>query len=111
MGHAIFIEDAIETSNVYDGNLIVHIKESNSLLNTDSTPGGFWITHPNNKVTNNAVAGSKAYCFWYDLMDHPIGPSRTTKVCPIHEKLGEFSDNVGHGCKYGLRIHHGHTPY
>jgi hypothetical protein len=67
MGHALFIEDAIETKNLYDGNLIVKVKGSSSLLNTDQTPGAFWITHPDNIVRNNAVAGSEAYGFWYDL--------------------------------------------
>ena len=61
MGHTFFIEDAVETNNVYDHNLAIKTKASNSLLGTDQTPGGFWITHPDNIVTNNAIAGTDAY--------------------------------------------------
>lgn len=35
MGHAVFIEDAVETKNLIDGNLVVDTRASNSLLNTD----------------------------------------------------------------------------
>jgi len=35
MGHAIFIEDAIETKNLIVNNLIIDTRASNSLLNTD----------------------------------------------------------------------------
>lgn len=67
LGHAFFVEDAVETNNIYDGNLIVKVNPSHSLLNTDTTPGAFWITHPDNIVKNNAVAGSSHYGYWYDL--------------------------------------------
>ena len=66
-GHAFFVEDGVETNNVYDHNLAMNIKSSNSLLNTDQSPAGFWITNPNNIIINNAVAGTDAYCYWYDL--------------------------------------------
>ena len=67
LGHTFFVEDAIETSNLYEHNLSIKVKASNSLLNTDQTPGGFWITHPDNWVRGNAIAGSDAYGFWYDM--------------------------------------------
>ena len=35
MGHTFFIEDGVETNNVYDGNLVVQVKKSHSGLNTD----------------------------------------------------------------------------
>jgi hypothetical protein len=35
MGHAVFIEDAIETKNVIKQNLVVSTRRSFSLLNTD----------------------------------------------------------------------------
>lgn len=67
MGHAIFIEDAIETKNRIDHNLVMDTRESNSLLNTDQTPASFWITNPDNIFTNNHAAGSIRYGFWFDL--------------------------------------------
>ena len=35
MGHAIFIEDAVETKNRIDHNLVMDTRASGSLLNTD----------------------------------------------------------------------------
>jgi hypothetical protein len=35
MGHSMFIEDAVETNCVYDGNLLIMTRASNSFLSTD----------------------------------------------------------------------------
>jgi hypothetical protein len=67
MGHVFFVEDAVETRNYIHHNLVVEAHESFSLLNTDWTPAGFWITHPNNIFINNHVAGTDAYGFWFDM--------------------------------------------
>ena len=111
MGHTFFIEDAAETKNIYDHNLSIRTKASNSLLTTDQSPGGFWITHPDNTVINNAVAGTDAYGYWYDMQEHAVGPSTDINICPEYAKLGEFRSNTAHSVhKYGLRIHHAHIP-
>jgi hypothetical protein len=111
MGHTFFIEDAVETKNIYDHNLVIKVKKSMSLLNTDQTPGGFWITHPDNIVINNAVAGTAAYGYWYDMQTNAMGPSFDPNICPVYAKLGAFRDNTAHSVdKYGLRIHHALIP-
>lgn len=111
MGHNIFIEDAIETNNLIEDNLVANTLASHSLLNTDSTPASFWITHPDNIFRRNAAAGSARYGFWFDLQTTSIGPSFDPNVCPTKAKLGEFTDNVTHSNgRYGLRIFHGHSP-
>ena len=111
MGHSIFVEDAIETKNVVDGNLVLGTRESWSLLNTDQTPASFWITHPDNIFTNNHAAGSARYGFWYDTQEHPINGSFTLDICPVNERLGEFRDNTTHSNgRYGLRIFHKLVP-
>jgi len=111
MGHTIFIEDAAETKNRIEGNLIIQTKRSWSLLNTDQSPGSFWITHPDNIIKNNHAAGSDRYGYWYDLQETAVGPSFSKDVCPISTQLGEFKDNVAHSSgRYGLRIFHNHTP-
>ena len=70
-----------------------------------------WITHPDNIVVNNTVAGSDAYGFWYDMMETAVGPSYDPNVCPKGAKLGEFNGNTAHSVKkYGLRVHHFHFP-
>ncbi len=84
---------------------------SNSLLNTDQSPGGFWITHPDNIVRNNAIAGTDAYGYWFDMKPHSTGPSFDINVCPVYSKLGEFYNNTAHSAhKYGLRIFHALIP-
>ena len=111
MGHTVFIEDAIETNNLIENNLVMDVRESNSLLNTDQTPACFWITHPDNIFRGNHCAGSVQYGMWFDLMPTATGPSFEPRICPENAKLGEFADNVFHSCKhYGLRIHHNMVP-
>ena len=110
-GHNIFIEDAIETYNLIENNLVITTLPSNSLLNTDQTPASFWITNPKNIFRNNHAAGSARYGFWFDLQDNPTGPSYTPNICPRGERLLEFSGNVAHSNgRYGLRIFHEHSP-
>jgi hypothetical protein len=84
MGHTVFLEDAVETKNRIEENLVVAVKPSFSLLNTDATPACFWITHPDNILVGNHAAGGPRYGFWYDLQDHPTGPSATSEICPIN---------------------------
>ena len=111
MGHTIFIEDAAETKNLIEGNLIVDVRRSWSLLNTDQSPASIWITNPNNIIRNNHAAGSDRYSYWYDTQVTAIGPSFDPNICPEHERLGEFRDNVAHSNgRYGLRIFHNHIP-
>lgn len=105
MGHAIFLEDAIETKNVIKQNLVVSTRISWSLLNTDQTPASFWISHPDNVFVGNHAAGSDAYGFWFDMPRNPLNGSYTSTICPFNEKLGEFRDNETHSnVRFGLRI-------
>lgn len=111
MGHSIFVEDAIETKNVIDHNLVIGTNRSWSLLNTDQTPASFWITHPDNIFINNHAAGSDRYGYWYDTQENPINGSYTPTICPENEKLGEFRDNTAHSNgRYGLRLFHKLIP-
>jgi len=110
-GHTVFIEDAVETHNYLKDNLIMKTMRSMSLLNTDQTPGCFWLTHPNNIFIGNHAAGSDRYGYWYDLQEHATGPSANTNICPENAEVGEFRDNVAHSMgRYGLRIFHEMVP-
>ena len=110
-GHNVFIEDGVETNNYVARNLVLQVRASMSLLNTDTTPAAFWITNPDNIFVGNHVAGGDRYGFWFDLQTNSIGPSASKDICPINFKLGEFRDNVVHSVgRYGLRIFHEHSP-
>lgn len=110
-GHVFFIEDAVETNNYCAHNLIMVVKRSWSLLNTDNSPAGFWITHPNNHLIGNHVGGSDRYGFWYDLQEHAMGPSANLDICPENDRVGDFENNAAHTMgRYGLRIFHTMEP-
>lgn len=110
-GHCYFFEDAIETKNLLEDNIAFLTKRSFSLLNTDMTPASYWITNPDNILRRNRAAGSDRYGFWFDLKEHPTGPSFNPTICPINVPLGEFSNNVAHSNGvYGVRVFHGHAP-
>jgi hypothetical protein len=111
MGHNFFIEDAVERKNVLTNNLVMRVTRSWSLLNTDQTPAGFWVTHPDNEFSNNRVGGSDRYAYWYDLQIHAIGPSANMNICSENERVGIFRNNTAHSCgRYGLRIFHNMIP-
>jgi len=63
----MFLMDSVETKNDFSGNLVMKVRRSWSNLNTDLTPAGFWIMHPDNDFEENRVAGSDYYGFWYDI--------------------------------------------
>jgi hypothetical protein len=111
MGHTFFIEDAAETKNLIEDNLIMQVHRSWSLLNTDMTPACFWITHPDNIFRRNHAVGADRYGYWFDTKPHSTGPSTDVNICPENSQLGEFTDNVAHSnSKYGLRIFHKLIP-
>lgn len=105
MGHAFFMEDAIETKNKVLNNLGILTKKSFSLLNSDTTPATFWITNPFNYYENNRAGGSQHYGFWMEFPLNPTGLSTKSKACPREYPLGSFKNNFSHSNqKYGLRI-------
>lgn len=81
-GHNIFLEDGVETHNIIDYNLIVSAFKVSNMLQTDMTSAGIWITHPTNYVRYNSIAGSDFYGMWYEVKEHPDGPSATSDICP-----------------------------
>ena len=109
MGHTIFVEDGAETKNLIEYNVVAGTKESFSLLNTDTTPGCFWITHPDNIFVGNRVAGSTHYGFWMDYQNTAINISFNPNIRPKLSKLGEFRNNVSHSVSVGLKLD-GHSP-
>lgn len=104
-GHNFFIEDGIETHNTLENNLVIGSLETFNMMQTDISVASFWVTNPTNNLRNNRAAGGDFYGFWYEIKDHPDGPSATEDVCPIGNPLGESHDNIAHSYKrFGLRI-------
>lgn len=87
-GHNIFVEDGIETNNVIQDNLMMSSIRSLQMLQSDITVASYWITNPTNTVRRNHAAGGDFYGFWYEIKEHPDGPSATLDICPMGMKLG-----------------------
>ncbi|KAK3107032.1 hypothetical protein FSP39_005622 [Pinctada imbricata] len=110
-GGAIFLEDGIETGNIFIYNLAIFVHMSTSLLNDDITPAAFWATNPNNTYMHNAVAGGTHFGWWYRMHEHPDGPSATTTICPRKVELGPFFNNTVHSQGwFGLWVFETYTP-
>jgi hypothetical protein len=117
LGHCYFLEDGIETGNVFDHNLglLVERPETDeALLPSDISfqgPSVFWITNPDNTFTDNAAAGSQGNGFWIALPEHPTGPSTNDGIWPRRTPLGEFAGNVAHSNSHdGLHVDNGPRP-
>lgn len=112
IGHGFFLEDGIETDNIFPKNLGLGTKEvENGLLPSDRRAATFWITNPDNVVNNNVAAGSDGIGFWFALPKHPTGLSATDGVWPRRTALRSFKGNVAHSNgDVGLNVDHGPRP-
>lgn len=103
-GHNFFLEDGIETYNVIEHNLAISTIQVWNMLQTDISAASYWITNPLNTVRYNHAAGGDFYGFWYEIKDHPDGPSASSDICPQGMPVGESHDNVAHTyVRFGLR--------
>jgi hypothetical protein len=104
-GHTYFIEDGIETDNVFLHNLAVKVRPVHSLLEVDATPAAFWMTNPGNTWVDNAAAGGSHDGFWIHTLNHVDGLMYTTEFCPQFTPLQKWRGNVAHSNgRTGLKI-------
>lgn len=110
IGHGYFLEDGVETGNVFDHNLGLLTRRPETelaIIESDIQegeaargPSTFWISNGDNTFTNNAAAGSDGLGYWYDTELTASGPSARNKkyrnVNPRQSKFGVFSDNRVH---------------
>jgi hypothetical protein len=97
-GHGYFLEDGIEVNNTLKNNIgfggkIPHL--SKNLLSSDNPDHGvglrfpaastYWISHPQNTVTNNIAAGSQGTGFWNAFEANSINVNTTS-----------FANNIAH---------------
>ncbi len=72
------------------------------------SPASYWITNPNNTITNNVAAGTHGTGFWFAFPQKPLNLSSThprfVNLEPYKEPIGAFSGNTAHSCMSGLDI-------
>ena len=107
-GHAYFLEDAVERRNVLDGNLALQTyKPDNARLlqvhegdfANDGGSSGFWITNPDNTVTNNHAGDAHGLGFWLAYPSRPLGLSANVPTQPVNVPHGTFESNTAHSTR------------
>ncbi|MEP5610879.1 MAG: G8 domain-containing protein [Cyclobacteriaceae bacterium] len=110
-GHGIFTEDAVERRNVFDGNLVLMVRNppfGTALKQHETGAHGsssFWISNPDNTVTNNTAADSESFGFWLAFPEQPWGESINVLhsdgllLRPNRIQFGTFSGNVAHSVR------------
>jgi hypothetical protein len=117
LGHGIFLEDGSERFNVITRNVVLGTMRplaGEEILQTDNafnaiqnrSPASFWITNPNNIITDNIAAGTHGTGYWFAFPRKPLNASAThprfSSMEPHKEPLGAFDRNVAHSCANGL---------
>jgi hypothetical protein len=83
-GHAMFLEDAVERRNVFEGNLVLKVRRpanADLILQHEGDPfmggsSGFWITNPNNTFRSNVVGDAVGNGYWNAFPISGVGLSR-----------------------------------
>ncbi len=104
LGHGFFLEDAVERRNVFNGNLALRMRspKSKDLLKIheselyQSGPAGFWITNPDNTLTNNHAGDAAGNGIWLSFPMTSIGLSRKVRLWPRYMPLGVVENNTAH---------------
>ncbi len=116
-GHAMFLEDAVERKNTFEGNLVLTVKRPSAenliLLHEgdlhQSGSSGFWITNPDNTIRHNVVGDVIGNAYWNSFPTSGVGLSRKAvnpdlagtqwaalQMSPRSMPHGVFDNNVGY---------------
>lgn len=121
-GHAMFLEDGVERKNIFEGNLVLKVRDPSAadlMLEHESTfkvqfggPSGFWITNPDNTFKNNVVGDSIGNGYWNSFPTSGVGLSRSVvnpdlastkwsalQMNPRAMPHGVFDNNVAYSTK------------
>lgn len=105
VGHAIFLEDAVERRNLIQNNLVLKVRSPSTarLLKIhegpqvyQAGPSGLWLTQPDNTVTGNHFADAHGNGLWLSFPLRSLGLSRQVPFYPKFMRLGKVADNVAH---------------
>ncbi len=109
-GHGIFTEDAVERRNTIDNNLVLKIRNPpngtalkvHEANNFDKGSSGFWLSNPDNVVTNNHVGDCIGFGYWLAYPAQPWGLSSSVLgdngllMQPNRIRFGVFDNNTTH---------------
>jgi parallel beta-helix repeat protein len=108
-GHGIFLEDAVERRNIIDGNLVMMVRNPNwgdelmqHEVGNGSGSSGFWISNPDNTITNNIVADAQTHGYWLAFPERAFGSSSEVlgesglPIIPNRILFGVFDNNTAH---------------
>ncbi len=104
-GHAFFLEDATERRNVFNGNIALKMRAptANKMLQVHEGPevylggpSGFWLTNPDNTISNNLAADAEGNGFWMAFPRKALGLSAAVPIRPDNMTFGAFHNNVAH---------------
>lgn len=107
-GHGVFTEDAVERRNTIDHNLVLHVRHpiNGTELKQHETgafgSSGFWISNPDNTVTNNTTADCQSFGFWLAFPEQPWGLNQSVLhtdgllLRPNRLLFGVFDNNTAH---------------
>lgn len=99
-GHGVFTEDASERRNVIDSNLVLHARNPDPgfALKLHETGGrgssGFWISNPDNTITNNVAGDNNTNGFWLAFPNRTFGLSTQIDIRPNRLRFGVFENNT-----------------
>lgn len=115
-GHGVFTEDAVERRNTISGNLVMRIRNPAPLdalkAHEAGTGGGadfgssaFWISNPDNSLTQNTAVDSQGFGFWFAFPENPWGASIGVPMRPNRIRFGTFAENTAHSNRFrGLML-------
>ncbi|MEO1257193.1 MAG: G8 domain-containing protein [Bacteroidota bacterium] len=99
-GHGVFLEDASERRNLIDGNLVLHVRNAIIPLKQHEIgnrgASGFWLSNPDNTITNNTAADCETNGIWMAFPQHPWGLSIDVPINPSRLRFGVFDSNTAH---------------
>ena len=111
-GHGIFTEDAVERRNIIDNNLVLHVRTplvspAQLLKQHEGWTGSFgsscfWISNPDNVLTNNHVGDCVGFGYWLTYPRNPWGDHQNVLdengliMNPSRTLFGVFDNNTAH---------------
>lgn len=119
-GHAYFFEDGSERRNTMVRNVVFKVRLPTGgtgvgagkyqIKTHDGDPSGFWLTNPDNTITDCVASDCQGFGFWNSFAAQCWGNSVLVALKPYVMSHAGFSGNVAHSCnRTGFRTAGGVT--